>query len=53
MVLIELLSGSSSKTQILFTGSRQDQLVIDLINPFECLIYPQWRLVASPPMGIP
>jgi hypothetical protein len=41
MVRIELLVGSSSKTRVPFTGSRQDQLVIDLINPSKCLIYLQ------------
>jgi mannose/fructose-specific phosphotransferase system component IIA len=33
MVLVELLAGSSSKTEVSFIGSRQDQLVTGLIKP--------------------
>jgi hypothetical protein len=36
---------SSSKTRVLFAGSRQDQLVIDLIKPFEYLIYFRGRSI--------
>jgi hypothetical protein len=45
MVLVELLTGSSTKTRVPFAGSQQYQLVIDLINPSEYLIYLHGRSI--------
>jgi hypothetical protein len=52
MVLVELLSGSTSKTRVPFAGSRQNQLVIDLINPFEYLIHLQGHSI-DPSSSLP
>jgi hypothetical protein len=52
LVLVEVLTGSSSKTRAMFAGSRQDQLVIDLINPSEYLIYFQGRSI-EPSSSLP